>query len=853
MAQPGVAAGEMQRLAAAQPASEHKARGAAPAFAALAHSAPMRAQHQALQRVLDSPRMAAQRQALRRFERAQGPPVQRVDSAVPAIPAQDHVPQFHTTSMLARASLVPLASSAGGERYKAEELWVSQVRLSNDRPPTKFGGEGQRSHTVAWSLLRNAIQGMSGQQLDHLLAMLADMAADLQQPANSQAASNAFDTVKASLDAGLNKLGDAGTVADFAYWQLSVSQLIGKYVHAYQLSDEATYADGLAVGHGEPSHMKTLRFAEFLAKFGSPQVADQLPAVKLAAVGLLDIKARLGDRVRAGILRHWINSLHLAYPVLMSKYGADIAGALELDPLDHGRLTGALGKDPTAPDDAIRDKPVADSVVTDDEVPRIGLHSLNRSSFTANVALAPNAAGTQRDVTLTRKQRGLKQQQAALGLAHYAIHEVTIDRLDVADDRPNTRFGALQRSHTVAWTLVRRHLINFKGKSGAALANFVLNELTTLKSDIDSPEHNSKITFDAPGEAEEKRAALGALVSDANGQPLFRWQALLSDMVETYITLYQLSRSATYSKEEVPKGHGEATAIQVLQQAEDELATDHAIDPEEYAADNGVELVAQSVKLVDAAVATSSLQPQNWKIAIQHWLHLLEGHFPKVNALPGFKAALESEVSVMEPREELLAGYKNPATLSERDKVLINLYENAKREVKQVPGSFLSDLQSSIRMSLAEFAPPNYDVWHYAVQGLQLSKSLTSPWWKHIAEYGKPPSRTNLRDVPDTEAIATLIVHTQKYFEAVKADRDGLIEAYAQKLGERTSADGATAKFVVDNVDAIKLALGGGIDEALELSAMSTVKNYQTWFDLINKIEKDKEVNYTALLAAIDK
>ena len=79
-------------------------------------------------------------------------------------------------------------------------------------------------------------------------------------------------------------------------------------------------------------------------------------------------------------------------------------------------------------------------------------------------------------------------------------------------------------------------------------------------------------------------------------------------------------------------------------------------------------------------VATSSLNPENWQIAIEHWLHLVKDQYPKVTALPGFAAAVERQVSVMEPQEELLAGYRSK--LSERDKVIINLYENAKKLLK---------------------------------------------------------------------------------------------------------------------------------------------------------------------------
>lgn len=773
--------------------------------------------------------------------------LQRVGSAFPKIDEANYDPKFHNTSFLVRVSLTPMSNDMGNEQFRSSELWVSEVTISNDRPPTKFGSEGQRSHTVAWSLLRAALQGLGGQPLDRFIVMLGEMRAHLQVPTLTEAAAKAFQAQYDSLEAGVATISDTTRLTDFSHWQLAASELASNYVHAYQLSDEATYADGQAVGHGEPGHMATLRRAEDLARQGTDLSGD-LQGIKEAARGMLDIKARLSDKIVGAVLQHWVNDLFLAFPTLMSRHHADIVAGLGLS---EQNLSDALGGvDPTAPLPWIRDKSATHSVEASGTPAEVALPIFNRATFTANVVLTPNVPpGTQRELDLTAKDSGIPTDQTKLNLAHYQIHQLDIAQLEVADDRPNTRFGALQRSHTVAWTLVRRHLMHFSGKGAAALANFVLNELTTLRNDIDTPAQNSKIGFDAPAQAEEKRQNLYAIITHPDGFPLFRWQSLLSELVETYVTLYQLSRSATYSKEERPKGHGEANAISTLQNAEDYLATGGMLDPGQYLADNEKDIVEAAVKLVDATVATSTLKPHNWKIAIEHWLHLVRDQYPRLTSLPGFTAAVEEKISVMEPQEELLAGYTKPG--NKREKVLINLYENAKREVKNIPDAFLPDLYSSIRLSLARFQPPDYDRWEAAVNGIKLNKGHTNAWWGHIASYGKPSSRKVKMAIPDEHAIGNLIADADKYFSAVQSDRGKLIDFFTGKMSERT--DGATRDFIDTNLHDIQAALGEGIDEAIELSSVGTMENYREWYDLIHKIDINEAVTYATLSNAMTK
>ena len=613
--------------------------------------------------------------------------VQRVASAFPAIAEINWRCQFHTTDFLGRVTLIPIASSAGGERYKSSELWVQEVKISNDRPPTKFGAGGQRSHTVAWSLLRAAIQGLGGQTLENMISMLAALYGKLEKPTSSREAAEAAAALDVSIKAGIAVISDPGKLEDFAFWQLAASELVGKYVHAYQLSDEATYADGQAVGHGEPRNIATLRAADDQAK-GGMDLTTQLPDIRAAASGMLDLNMRLGAAVIGDIRQHWIDDLHLAFPHLMAKHHADILRDLP----------------PVTPLDKIRTKPSGKRYRFGVQ-PVMALPAAGQSTFVSNVVLTPRAGGTARNVDLEVTEEAKTTKLPQLSLLHYKIDELDIAQLDVSDDRPKTRFGILQRSHTVAWTLVRRHLMHFKGKSGAALANFISNELLQLKGDIDTPEKNKKIGFNAPKEAKDKRIILAAATAQPEGYPLLQWQQLLSELVETYVTLYQLSRSATYSKEECPKGHGESQAIATLQAAEVRLADTKPEDRSDLFEADKEAILEAAVKLVDASAATSTLAPRTWNDAIEHWLRLIGDQYPIITALPQFADDVQDTVRVMEPKDELLAGYATPA--DDRDKALINLYENAKLEVRSVQDTFGIDLYSCIRIALMDFSPPD--------------------------------------------------------------------------------------------------------------------------------------------------
>jgi hypothetical protein len=779
--------------------------------------------------------------------------MQNAQSALPRIDDANYAPNYHNTSFLARVSLIPLSSLPGG-LYTSSDLWVKQVKVSNDRPPTKFGkNEGQRSHTVAWSLLRAAPQGLGGQSLGDFIAMLDEMFKEFKlpdDPASSQAPKALHDTVTV----GIGILKNKDRIDGFTFWQRGASELLSKFVHAYQLSEEATYRDGRATGHDESRHLATLREAEVIMKLGRPLDAKKLAQVQKAAVGMLDYKENLTLNVRWLIFRHWINDLFLAFPNLMAKHSEDIWKGLELKPEDEQAFTNLFSKDSKkdskVPLDKIKTKLTTRVVSSPSEPKTMALPTEHQSTFVANLVLVPSHPVEQIAVDFNITDKGNSVSPYQLNLEKYISDQLQIKQLNVADDRPNTRFGRLQRSHTVAWTLVRRHLMHFRGKTATTLANFILNELAILKNDIDTPSTNSKIQFDAPMEAAKKRVNLAAVVQAKKAFPLYQWQTLLSELVETYVTLYQLSRSATYSVEERPQPHGEHNAIVALANMEKQEV--------EYDKETAV---TKALKLVDANVATSMLPPENWQIAIEHWLKLLEELYPNLCKNQDFKEALKERISVMDPKEELLAGYENKG-LSEQEKVLINLYENAKQEIRNIPEVFVKDLKTSIRLELSNLVPqeeikPSDSVsqeektWPFIIDKLEPPEKMTRTWAAIFTTNFNllKTKRGNIQSVPTQENFATLLKVTEPYFKKVETSRDEIIRAVTGELYRM--AEGEKKAFVESNMKQISSALEAGVNEAINLSGVSTLNNYVEWFKLLKSFNKDETITYSTLNTAI--
>jgi len=767
-------------------------------------------------------------------------------SVLKDIPDANWNSHFHKTDNLARVSLLPVDQTGTSNLFKSDQLWVQEVKISGDRARTKFGKEGQRSHTVAWTLLRAAIEHMHNQPLNVFAEMVEHFFNKSMLP-NDATAQTAAQAVAEKVNSGITAIKTVGRAAEISYWQTQISDLLTQMVRYNQLSEAASYADGLASGHGESGHMFSLREADKKLEAGSNLSADELEEVKTAAIHMFDAKKSLPPQVLAEVLHHWVNDLHLAFPSLMRTHHADMVNSfvakLHLDAAAVNNIKTSFntsyGTNPDAVPASITGKEIAPVFTNATQPLNLSLNA-NQSTFVANVAVAPVARGVQADMQIN--QRGAAAKTVRMDMLPVA--SITIVRLLVADDRPATRFG-LQRSHTVAWTLIRNHLMNFSGKPVMDLLKFITDEMAVLKGDIERQDQNPNIRFDATAAAVKLEADLH--VTAGSSYPLHEWQAGLSQLVESYITLYQLSKSAAYAKNSSP-GQGESKAMKKLGVA-DAYIRNYPANAVNYMNTNMRELSSRAVKLMDVVVANSTLMPENWNIAITHGLKLLSEYFPALMAYRPFEDAIKAALSVVQVDEAVLGTYGKPAAMSPRDQLFINLYENLKQEIKSVPDVLKAEIRQGVKPVLDSFSPPDANDWAQMVNSYL---TVDAKGKKRLAEGFTGVSRSTrgkIASIPDEAAFQALLKILTDFITKEGMNKDSLASSTMKSLRGRLNGPNQAywdTKGVDIKTDIIKV-----IDNVLNLSLMGNGKNYMRWFQAIAELGPHDAMSYDNINNAI--
>ncbi|MCX7570919.1 hypothetical protein OS242_13300 [Tumebacillus sp. DT12] len=178
------------------------------------------------------------------------------------------------------------------QRFPASEFDVDDLKLSNDRPPTKYGPIGQKSHTVSWSLVLQGLQkAASGKDLSQFLSSLLSRwtflndqdwegmidsellnASDFKastKPSTVQSAQKVNKTrleqVQALIEPNLTRLNAAlsGLCLTGLEWKNLLQTTISDYVVVYQSSPLASYKDGMPKGNGESDANKWLTHREY--------------------------------------------------------------------------------------------------------------------------------------------------------------------------------------------------------------------------------------------------------------------------------------------------------------------------------------------------------------------------------------------------------------------------------------------------------------------------------------------------------------------------------------------------------------------------------------------------------------
>ncbi|WAC75098.1 hypothetical protein OU995_10530 [Roseateles sp. SL47] len=228
--------------------------------------------------------------------------------------------------------------------FAVTQVGVSRVDVSDrDRPPTQFLNEGQKSHTVAWTLFRASLMSYAGRPLSELLD---DLEVRLTQLKKEVKLSDAIRVADHAMDQLTGRNALRLTIFD---WHAYASQLVKHYVHVHQAAPSTSYADPRALGRALPnaegSHMHVLRINEHQLMETGKLVSGRERVIE-AALALFDIcipKKPLAEKDLEKTFMYaydiWKELLSLAFPTVMKAGWTTIFEAVkEMD-------VGHVGKD----------------------------------------------------------------------------------------------------------------------------------------------------------------------------------------------------------------------------------------------------------------------------------------------------------------------------------------------------------------------------------------------------------------------------------------------------------------------------------------------------------------------------
>lgn len=399
----------------------------------------------------------------------------------------------------------------------ADQAWVHEIGLDKDRPMTKFGSEGQKSHTVAWELVRRAMMSRSGRTVRELFKSLeAEREAFLASPPKQDPKDIAWQRwvdAKARLHDTLSELDHPHSVHE---WQRLVSEHVSAHVELSQLTEFATH-NGKVGGRGEPQALAKIARFEAGFEWDPPDVGE--------VAKLLDInpQAMRGDKLANLARAHLLSSLHHAYPRYMKSVRHGAPGNETQAELLTARIFGSGG---LPKDVKVHELEPSEQLSAPAEGP-VARRQID--SFVADVSLGPG--GTVRRI--------------ALGGS--------------SNSRIETKFKGKQGSHTASWSLQRESIFTFEGHSAGELRSWLekWHELIHAAPHPDA---------DETGIDDELDEAFGAVRNELDaGVPTYREQALLSEMIRLTLAMHQRAPHAAFSdnlQHGKAEGSGEKDLVQ---------------------------------------------------------------------------------------------------------------------------------------------------------------------------------------------------------------------------------------------------------------------------------------------------
>lgn len=508
----------------------------------------------------------------------------------------------------------PINSDIYADKYSANELIISSLEMSEDRPQTRFGND-QKSHSIAFLLLRTALQNFKGRPVVDLLDFLKRGYGELSSK-ESESEENARDMANKTMPVGLIETIET-TQIPIQVWDSILSNMLYGYETIYHISKTAVFDNGSATNRSEQNAGYRLGLTENklkednmldIAKFYADNFGKSKskffkgpPTPINDALLYLDVSFKLTKDEYVQVLEHWHHSLWIAYPRIMNIINDDLVQTVQKKELSKGHKEG----DVKTVKDWIDKFDIPDYTLPEEQADNFGIGDMRQTGQAIQIRIDP----------LHNVQSVIGPRQ--FSTHQYSIDELTIGQIRIGDSRFPTKFGSSQMSHTVAWTLVRNAVMGFSHQPLANLIFYLIHCLDELATE-------KKQDNEAP-EAQETRDQAANVATFLGGyantpQSLPDWQELAAQATIEYLRLDQLSQSATYSKE--AKGNSEGHYMQILRQNEAMLASVGTLfnSPED--------IIAAAENLLDADIGDEKLPWESVAKVVLRWEQALRNAFP---------------------------------------------------------------------------------------------------------------------------------------------------------------------------------------------------------------------------------
>lgn len=510
--------------------------------------------------------------------------------------------------------------------YTAAQIGVANVLIGDtDRtqvgthlePPKGKSVTPQGKHTVAWALVRRSIMGLGGRTaadvLDHFVSAFA-----LLKPLTQNSKEAQLHWVRINYPTSLDQLVNATLPID--QWQQVLSEIVHTYTQLYHLSEGALFK-GSSTQRGESPAVTMFAANESRLAQGKSLINSKGELAE-HALKLLELSDSLPWRSYAFATHHWIDALVLTYPHVMQSYGKAITdGFLNKKVSGKGVPKGVKTirqlvthfKYPL-PDFAKTEMPV--SIKGELSLTPFTLQDL-KADFVANVAIIPIKEGQGMDYSVTEGTN-----VSTIKVRGYTVDDLVIQTMQLSDnDRPPTKFLDSQKSHTVAWTLVRHDLFAYAQGPLSTLLAFLQKSFTHLEGDSGTDE----------GVKLAQHATLQLANYDTKRFALHDWQQYVSILVKWYAHAYQQAKSASFADPSTlgrALSHGEGPHMAALRRNETSLVNNRNL------IDTPQRVVKAAVALFDLCIPkTKNLNQSletNFMNAYDHWKDLLTHTYPEV-------------------------------------------------------------------------------------------------------------------------------------------------------------------------------------------------------------------------------